>query len=126
MILESDVLTFIETNLSRTASGLKVKQVIPFSAIRRAIAENLTGSLQGTAQVTLTSEIDASRLQKIIGEEVSADMHLTYTDLLVQILSKVLANHPLLNSTVEEIRSRLSRRSILVWVSLRTLVSSFR
>jgi pyruvate dehydrogenase E2 component (dihydrolipoamide acetyltransferase) len=102
MILESDILTYIETNLYRTSSGLKVKQVIPFTAIRKAIAENMTASLQGTAQVTLMAEADASRLQKILTETGSSDNHLTYTDLLVQLLSKTLENHPVLNSTIDE------------------------
>jgi len=102
MIMESDILSYIETNLSRTATGLKVKQVIPFTAIRKAIAENMTASLQGTAQVTLMSEVDASRLRDVLSEKESSDNHLTYTDLLVQIVAKTLENHPLLNSTVED------------------------
>ncbi len=101
MILESDVAAYIETNLKRTATGLKVKQVIPYSAIRRAIAENMTSSLQVTAQVTLTSEVDASSLQKVLSQS-SNENRLTYTDLLVQLVSKTLENHPLLNATVED------------------------
>jgi len=102
MILESDILAYIETSLYRTSDGLKVKQVIPFSAIRRAIAENMTASLQGTAQVTLMAEADASHFQKILAEMESSDNRLTYTDLLVQTVSKTLENHPMLNSTIEE------------------------
>jgi pyruvate dehydrogenase E2 component (dihydrolipoamide acetyltransferase) len=102
MILESDILMYIETSLYRTSHGLKVKQIIPFTAIRRAIAENMTASLQGTAQVTLIVEVDTSRLQKVLAGTQSSDNHLTYTDLLVQIVSKTLENHPMLNSTIEE------------------------
>ena len=103
MILESDVIAYVETNLNKTATGLKVRQVIPFSSIRRAIAENMTASLQGTAQVTLTSEVDASNLQKILSQTIpSSENHLTFTDLLVQLVSKTLENHPLLNATIED------------------------
>jgi pyruvate dehydrogenase E2 component (dihydrolipoamide acetyltransferase) len=101
MILESDVIAYIETNLNKTTTGLKVKQVIPFSAIRRAIAENMSASLQGTAQVTLTSEVDASSLQKVLSQP-PGENRLTYTDLLVLLVSKTLENHPLLNATVED------------------------
>lgn len=102
MILESDILAYIETNLSRTSNGLKVKQVIPFTAIRKAIAENMTASLQGMAQVTLMAEAEVSRFQKILAGAESSDDHPTYTDLLVQLVSKTLENHPMLNSTIEE------------------------
>jgi pyruvate dehydrogenase E2 component (dihydrolipoamide acetyltransferase) len=103
MVLESDVAAYIETNLNRTAGGLKVKQVISFSAIRRAIAENMTASLQGTAQVTLMLEADATNLQKALSPASPSDEnHLTYTDLLVKHVSRTLESHPIMNSTIED------------------------
>jgi pyruvate dehydrogenase E2 component (dihydrolipoamide acetyltransferase) len=67
--------------------------------MRQAIAENMVASLQTTAQVTLTSEIDATELVKL-RNQLKLDFELTFTDLLVRGVAKSLQRHSLLNATL--------------------------
>lgn len=103
MVMERDVLEYIQNSLYRSAQGLKVKEVVPMSPTRKAIAENMVSSLQSMAQVTLTVDVLAAqpekRLQGMVGQ---TEPRVTYTDLLVKIVADVLEHHSLLNSTLEE------------------------
>ncbi|MDA4123503.1 MAG: 2-oxo acid dehydrogenase subunit E2 [Thaumarchaeota archaeon] len=102
MVMETDVLEYIKSTLYRTSQGLKVKELIPMSATRRAIAENMTSSLQSMAQVTLTADVLARELEKRVQKGVGDTEHrITYTDVLVKVVAGVLERHPLLNSTLE-------------------------
>ena len=81
-------------------------RVIPFTGIRKVVAERLHESLQGMAQVTISREADVSglvaRRERLApGFEAATDLHLTYTDLLVEIVARLLIEHPLLNATLD-------------------------
>src|SRR5919197_6384359 len=82
-------------------------QVVPFAGIRKVVAERLTESLQTTAQVTVSREVDASglvarRAALAAGFEAATGVRLTYTDLLVETVARLLGEHPLLNATLTE------------------------
>jgi pyruvate dehydrogenase E2 component (dihydrolipoamide acetyltransferase) len=54
------------------------------------------------AQVTLSIEVNASALVKLSDElERKTNVKITYTDILVKIVSVLLRNHPYLNATLE-------------------------
>ncbi|AAK41751.1 Dihydrolipoamide S-acetyltransferase, amino-end (pdhC) [Saccharolobus solfataricus P2] len=68
MITEDDVireLENIEKGMKFTATGLRVKEVIPMSVIRQEISRRMVQSLQTMAQVTLSIEINANSLVKM-------------------------------------------------------------
>jgi pyruvate dehydrogenase E2 component (dihydrolipoamide acetyltransferase) len=80
-------------------------QVVPFAGIRKVVAERLTESLRTMAQVTISREVDAGglvdrRAALAAGFEAATGIRLTYTDLLVQTVAELLADHPLLNATL--------------------------
>jgi pyruvate dehydrogenase E2 component (dihydrolipoamide acetyltransferase) len=82
-------------------------QVVPFAGIRKVVAERLTESLQTTAQVTVSREVDAGglvarRAALAAGFEAATGVRLTYTDLLVETVARLLGEHPLLNATLTE------------------------
>jgi pyruvate dehydrogenase E2 component (dihydrolipoamide acetyltransferase) len=82
-------------------------QVVPFAGIRKVVAERLTESLQTMAQVTIAREVEAGglvarRAALAAGFEAATGIRLTYTDLLVQLVAELLADHPLLNATLTE------------------------
>jgi pyruvate dehydrogenase E2 component (dihydrolipoamide acetyltransferase) len=82
-------------------------QVIPFAGIRKVVAERLTESLQTMAQVTVSREVDAGglvarRAVLAAGFEAATGARLTYTDLLVEIVARLLHDHPLLNATLTD------------------------
>ncbi|MDG6926669.1 MAG: 2-oxo acid dehydrogenase subunit E2 [Nitrososphaerota archaeon] len=107
IILEKDVQEFIQRSLYTTERGLKVREVVPVSATRKAIGDNMTSSLQTMAQVTLHYEMDASELvayrEKRLPElEGKTGARVTYTDILVKVAARALRDHPMMNSTLED------------------------
>lgn len=107
IVLERDVQDYIQRSLYTTERGLKVKEIIPLSATRKAIGDNMTFSLQTMAQVTLHYDADATELvalrEKRLAEiEAKTGARVTYTDILVKVAAKALRAHPIMNSTLEE------------------------
>jgi pyruvate dehydrogenase E2 component (dihydrolipoamide acetyltransferase) len=82
-------------------------RVIPFVGIREVVAERLTESLHTMAQVTVSREVNTSglvarRATLAAGFEAATGARLTYTDLLVEIVARLLHDHPLLNATLTD------------------------
>jgi pyruvate dehydrogenase E2 component (dihydrolipoamide acetyltransferase) len=82
-------------------------RTVAFEGIRKVVAERLHESLQTMAQVTVSREAEvgglvARRAQLGPGFEAASGLRLTYTDLLVETVARLLPEHPLLNSTLEE------------------------
>jgi pyruvate dehydrogenase E2 component (dihydrolipoamide acetyltransferase) len=80
-------------------------RAIPFEGIRRVVAERLHESLQTMAQVTISREAEvtglvARRAALAPGFEAATGIRVTYTDLLIQDVALLLADHPLLNATL--------------------------
>ena len=73
---------------------------VPFTGLRQMIAENMVASLQGMAQVTVTSEIDVTELVDL-RERLKKEFDLTYTDLIVKAVTVALRKHPRLNATLD-------------------------
>jgi pyruvate dehydrogenase E2 component (dihydrolipoamide acetyltransferase) len=79
---------------------------VPFEGIRRVVADHLVGSLQGTAQVTITREADATglvarRTRLEAGFEEAAGVRLSYTDLLIHDVARLLRDFPRLNASLD-------------------------
>jgi pyruvate dehydrogenase E2 component (dihydrolipoamide acetyltransferase) len=82
-------------------------RVVPFAGIRKVVAERLTESLRTMAQVTISREVEAGglvarRAALAAGFEAATGVRLTYTDLLVELVAELLAEHPLLNATLTD------------------------
>ncbi|WP_338603192.1 dihydrolipoamide acetyltransferase family protein [Sulfolobus tengchongensis] len=105
MITEEDVLReleVIEKQMKFTATGLRVKEVIPMSPMRQEISRRMVQSLQSMAQVTLSMEINANSIVKLKEEvENRNNVKITYTDILIKVVAILLRNHPYLNATLE-------------------------
>lgn len=78
----------------------------PMSVVRRSIAEHMARSAQTTASVTLTCEVDATRLVELrrqLKEEFQAEGSPapSYNDMLVKIAAHALLEHPDLNARID-------------------------
>ncbi|MBI4766991.1 MAG: 2-oxo acid dehydrogenase subunit E2 [Deltaproteobacteria bacterium] len=84
--------------------GKRVKQALPLKGMRAAIAEHMVRSLHTAAQLTTTCEIDMSELIRIrnsfLVKEEEIGVRISFTDLLVFILSRVLKEQPRMNSSL--------------------------
>jgi len=84
------------------------EQVLPLTGMRGAIARRMHQSVQTSAQVTLTTEIDVSSLVQL-REELKQQFALTYTDLVVKATAQTLKEHPRLNAWIEGEHIRLAQ-----------------
>jgi pyruvate dehydrogenase E2 component (dihydrolipoyllysine-residue acetyltransferase) len=81
-------------------------EVVPFEGIRQVVAEHLHESLQTMAQVTVSREAMVSglasrRAQLAPGFEAATGLRLTYTDLLVETVARLLPEHRMLNASLD-------------------------
>lgn len=78
---------------------------IPIEGMRRQIFQHMHRSLQETAQITLTSEVDATEFvrlrQSIVKKYEKESLSISYNDILVRILTLALREHPNINATVD-------------------------
>lgn len=80
-------------------------RVIPFAGMRRAVADNMYASLQGTAQLTAFTEVDVTEMVRFrdqVREEYRHDesVRISYNDIIVLATSRVLKRFPVMNSTL--------------------------
>jgi pyruvate dehydrogenase E2 component (dihydrolipoamide acetyltransferase) len=114
-VVERDVVVAIEAAARERAAaaprpavagaGLTPRETIRLEGMRRLIAERMHQSLVSSAQLTLTTEADATALVEMRGHLIPAAKVYghrppTYTDLIVQIVARTLRAHPLLNSSL--------------------------
>ena len=81
-----------------------VKYTIPLRGMRGAIAERLHTSLAQAAQLTAMGEIDMTELielrKEFVAQEAKIGVKVTYNDIFVYVLAKVLRAKPVVNSSV--------------------------
>jgi pyruvate/2-oxoglutarate dehydrogenase complex dihydrolipoamide acyltransferase (E2) component len=102
-IVKEDIEAFLE-NKETSYDGRKIKEVIPFTGTRKAIAEHMHASLSNSAQITLMGEIDAYELvnlrEQLLNKESELGLRITYTDLIVYFISRVIKDFSLINSSI--------------------------
>ena len=82
------------------AAGAARQPRTPLRGMRKVIAERMWQSLQATAQLTITTEVDVTAL---VGrkQQRAQEFPLTYTDLLVEAAAGALRAHPRLRVTAD-------------------------
>lgn len=89
-----------------TIDGKRVKAVIPFKGIRKSIADHMMQSLAVSAQLSNMGEIDMTELVRLrrsfLSKEEEIGIRITYTDIIVMLLSKAVQYVPIVNSSVAE------------------------
>jgi pyruvate dehydrogenase E2 component (dihydrolipoamide acetyltransferase) len=73
---------------------------IPMSGMRKAIAKNMLYSVQTSPTVTFQIKADVSRLTELKAS-IAMETKVSYTDLLISIVARVLMKHPYLNGRVD-------------------------
>ena len=88
------------------ASAAMVGATVPFTGIRRLIADRMVDSLTNSAQLTLVSEADATALVGLRNElaaqyEPTIGFRIAYNDLFARIAVRALSEHPNMNARLE-------------------------
>lgn len=100
-VTEEDVLAFLRSREEKAPPrpAPTSSRTIPFTGVRRAVAEHMVESLRTMAQLTLQMEVDATELVKL-REQFKPDLDITYTDLMVKAVATALRRHPILNASL--------------------------
>jgi pyruvate dehydrogenase E2 component (dihydrolipoamide acetyltransferase) len=75
-------------------------QSMPLRGMRKVIAERMHKSLQGSAQLTITTEVDVTQLIDR-RQEVQREFNATYTDFIIQACAHALRQHSRMNSALD-------------------------
>lgn len=73
----------------------------PMSGMRKVIAKRMSESQHVAATVNYNQRVDTTAMKRL-REELKSVAKVSYTDILVKIVAKVLLEFPLLNSTIAE------------------------
>ncbi len=75
-------------------------EAIPLRGMRKVIAERMHQSLQASAQLTITTEVDVTQLIDR-RQEVRQEFNVTYTDFILQACAHALTQHRRMNAALE-------------------------
>ena len=98
-IMKEDVVKYkLDENLTKYADPQEYRTTM--STMRKVIAQRMLESVQISPTVSFNIKIDTTALKKL-RDELKDEAKVSYTDIMVKIVSKVLMDFPLLNSTVD-------------------------
>lgn len=84
--------------------GKRVKDRLPLTGMRGAVADHMHNSLNVSAQLTTIGEFDAAKLvemrESLKGKAEALGARISYTDIIVYILARVLKRNPIINSSI--------------------------
>ncbi len=84
--------------------GKRVRATLPLTGIRGVVAEHMVYSLRTSAQLSVMGEVDVAGLarfrQSCLKQEAALHIRISYTDILVCILAKVLKEQPIMNASL--------------------------
>ncbi len=95
----------------KSYDGRKVKETIPLKGVRKSIADHMQRSLAISAQLTAIGEIDMSALIDRRKQLSEGGVRISFTDIIVFALSRVLKEFPRVNSSLID-------NEIKVWDSI--------
>jgi pyruvate dehydrogenase E2 component (dihydrolipoamide acetyltransferase) len=97
----------VERTLEARGSKEEAEPVhsIPFTGMRKSVADNMHASLQNTAQLTSFTEVDVTEMVRflaLVRDEYKRDkeVRVSYNDIIIQATSRVLKRFPIMNSTL--------------------------
>jgi len=98
-IMKEDVVKYkLDENLAKYADPQEYRK--PMSTMRKVIAKRMLESVQTSPSVSFNIKVDTTAMKQL-RDDLKDNIKVSYTDILVKIVSMVLLNYPLLNSTVD-------------------------
>ena len=101
-IIKSDIEAAIGERKNKAAAGTRVGRIIPFAGMRKVISDNMMKSLHGMAQANHRMKVDMSEVVRF-REKLKVDgIKVSFTDIIVKVVSKALLDFPIVNSTLTD------------------------
>lgn len=104
-ITKEDVKRALETRIPEEKE--KPVKAVPFTGMRKAIADNMYASLQNTAQLTVFTEVDVTemvRFRDLVMEQYKKDktVRVSFNDIIILATSRALKQFPMMNSALAD------------------------
>lgn len=99
-IMKADVLAFSSSRSSVVNAGDYTEEKVEMSPMRKVISARMSESWITSPAVTYDIKVDTSNLKEL-KNDFKDICRITYTDLLIKIVSKVLLQFPLLNCYID-------------------------
>ena len=101
-VLAADILAAVQKGGSAPAEDGPREEAVPMNGMRKAIARNMLNSHMTSPTVTFNLGIDMTEMKRLREQLKSAEIKVSYTDILVKVVAKALTEFPLLNCSVED------------------------
>ena len=106
LIIERDVLNIIQNaalpDQSISSPAGTTGRILPFSGMRKTVAQRMMTSLHGMAQANHRIKVDMSGVVKLREELKNGGLSVSYTDILVKAVAKALKLHPEMNAELTD------------------------
>ncbi len=98
----ADIEAVEETRKSKTMVEVKSGKIIPFTGMRKVISDKVMQSIHGMAQANHKIKVDMSEIVRFREILKVSNIKVTFTDILVKIVSKALLEFPIINSSLTD------------------------
>jgi len=100
-VLKDDVLKAVSPGIPALQG-----QVIPFTGMRKMVADAVARSAQTAPHVTLTAEVDMTETVKVRGQilaelEMKYGARISFTDFVIKAAARAILDHPIVNSSLQ-------------------------
>lgn len=101
-IVKADIEAVVETRKSKTMVETRSGKIIPFTGMRKVISDKMMQSIHGMAQANHKIKVDMSEIIRFREILKVSNIKVTFTDILVKIVSKALLEFPIINSSLTD------------------------
>lgn len=105
--------------VSEDTKDHSLKGEIPFSGMRKIIADKMQDSLLTMAQASHRITVDMSEAIHLREQLKACDVKVSYNDIVIRCVAKALSEHPIMNSTMGD-TSILLKKDINVGIAVAT------
>jgi pyruvate dehydrogenase E2 component (dihydrolipoamide acetyltransferase) len=101
-IMKADIAAAVAARASQNHIRTRKETIIPFTGMRKVIADRMMQSLQGMAQANHRMKVDMTELVRFREKLKEAEVKVSFTDIFVKVVSRALLNFPLANASLTD------------------------
>lgn len=106
-VMKADVTSYASTQASKSVEGSE--EIVPMSVMRRTIAMRMSESHSIAPTVTYHASVNMTAMKSLKADLQNCDFKVSYSDILVYVVSRVLTEFPMVNCSVEDTNLRLKK-----------------
>ncbi|MHB1653589.1 MAG: dihydrolipoamide acetyltransferase family protein [Desulfitobacteriaceae bacterium] len=101
-IMKADIEAAVAARIAGTLKDTRKGYIVPFSGMRKAIADNMMKSLHGMVQANHRMKVDLTEVIRFRDKLKADGITVSFNDILVKIVAKALLDIPVMNSSLTD------------------------